>query len=333
MANLRRANQLWTSDSIHRRDLLYIPVDQASRAREYIPEPKLISLTPDPSDESGNVFEHSYTSTSPLSESISEIDPPSPAVSILRVSAKQLSYFPPSSNKLLDITANGHPSTHHPYLQPTGTPRTSPSSNSNRYSPSSTNNPFTSILTALPINASTRDELITRLSLDSVSSSFTDRSRANSDEENGHELGEVAKKSRKYSNNISQDEIDESFMPTPRASQRPPNAILPVNSAPRVTLSSSLPRPSSIARSLSSTSPPQFYVSQTQETYIRTSQLEPSPAMQLPNFRSNTVGRSLGRTTGRSLQGTFGIERTPSSKSTNLDSTKNNKDLRIDQLG
>ena len=288
LSDLRKANRLWSSDSIHRRELLYIPVDQASRAREYIPEPSLMSFTPDEQDDMGSVF--TAASVSPIGRENSNSNSRSPPVPIRRIPTNQLSYFPPSTNKTTESDLNGRSQINGPYLRPQ-----SNASGPSRYPSSSANNSLTTILTALPIAASTRDEIITRLSFDSVSSSFSDRSHANSDEETGHELGEVATHKRLHrqeDNANGIDEVDHLPAPTPKASQRP--SQLPIHKQPEATSSSSLPK-SSHTRSHSSTSPPRFYLSHGNETYVRTSQMEPSPGMQLPVFQSSTVGRSAGK--------------------------------------
>jgi len=304
LGDLRRANRLWTSDSIHRRELLYIPVDQASRANEYIPEPALMSFTPDEQDDLTSVLSSTSTSVSPISQGNSDSVPPSSSVPIRRIPTKQLSYFPPSTTKIPQSDLKGQPQTNNPYLQlPSNTLGYS------RYPSSSANNSLTTILTALPIAASTRDEILTRLSLDSVSSSLGDRSQVNSDEEAGHELGEVASHKRPHvhenDENNAANEVDGLSIPTPKASQGP--SQLPSRKQDTVASSSSLPR-SSHTRSHSSTSPPRFYVSHTNRAYVRTSQMEPSPAMQLPVFQNSTVGRSADKRT----QANGGLVRTGS---------------------
>jgi len=97
-------------------------------------------------------------------------------------------------------------------------------------------------------------------------------------------------------------DADDMSMPTPTA--RPRKNSLPPSptTATRHPLSKS-----SHVRSVSSCSPPRFYVSQPHETLVRTSQPEPSPAMEIPIRRSNT----LSSASGRKLQATFGIERQP----------------------
>ncbi|KAF9527324.1 hypothetical protein CPB83DRAFT_884302 [Crepidotus variabilis] len=314
LANLRRANQLWTSDSIHRRSELYIPIDQASRAREFLPEPKLISLTPDPPDETINVFDLASSLASPVNGHKAEAPPNSPPA-VTRMPARQLTYFPPSTNKSPDIRLNSH--SLNPAMASSSNLRTSPTSS--KYDPSLPNNSLTSILTALPISASVRDEIITRLSFDSVSSSFTDRSRANSDEDDGHELNEVARSGHLNGLRLGFDEgLDESKMPTPKA--RPRNAQLPPVKTSGHTSSSSLPKTSHL-RSISSASPPRFYVSQLHETSIRTSQMEPSPSMQIPVRRSTTVGPSAGKKHLTSMGRTtsLGVNRVGNGKDQKLD--------------
>jgi len=288
LPELRKANRLWASDSIHRRELLYIPVDKASRAHEYIPEPSLMSFAPDEHGNVGSVFTSALASVSPISRESSISVPPSPSVPIRRIPTKQLSYFPPSTNKALESDLNGSSQSNTLYRQPP-----SNSCGPSRYPSSSANSSLTSILTALPIAASTRDEIITRLSFDNVSSSFSDRSHTNSDEETGHELGEVAthKRRRRQEHENGADEVELS-LPTPTASQ--PQSQLPSHKQHKATPSSSLSKPPHI-RSHSSTSPPRFYLSHANETYVRTSQMEPSPAMQLPVFQHSTVGRPAGK--------------------------------------
>ncbi|KAF5321620.1 hypothetical protein D9619_001487 [Psilocybe cf. subviscida] len=331
LANLRRANQLWTSDTIHRRDVLYIPIDQASRARDFIPQFPLITFTPDAQEVSTDPF---TTATSPPiperdnSEPLPSASTTNPSVNIRRVPASQLSFFPPSTSRDSDSrlltdspspTKNGASNSRHggDLL------RASSSYYLNRaqYTSSPAGKSLSSILGALPIGASTRDEIMTRLSLDSTSSSFSERSRASSaTEDDGHELNEVITGNRRWprgldlgpdnDNTWSEDLINDvygSAVPTPKASQRvkaqKPHQQRNGNlyNTHRNKDHNTLPRAPTVAKahsySQSSVSPPRFYVpTQVNETTFRTSQMEPSPAMQIPTFRgSNTVGRSMGK--------------------------------------
>lgn len=290
LPNLRKANQLWATDSIHLRDVLYIPIEQAFRAREFMPEPQVMSLTSE-SQEPGTSIHAPPIHLSPFTEGSVEPTSTSPLIPIRRIPSSQLTFFPPSSNKNQESNLNGpfqdigislHPSESH----------RSPAGAHSRHISSPASYSLSSILTALPIAASTRDEIITRLSFDSVSSNFSDKSRTNSDDEIGHELDDVAKPKNSRTPKTLCEDIDELSMPTPKALQNP--EILPSQQGSRITSSSSFPKNSNV-RSLSSTTPPRFYVSQAYETSVRTYQMEPSPSMQLPTFRNHTVVHSTGR--------------------------------------
>ncbi|KAF9050050.1 hypothetical protein BJ165DRAFT_1525341 [Panaeolus papilionaceus] len=290
LANLRRSNQLWTSDSIHLRQVLYIPIDLASRAPEYIPKDVNDSDTSGSKTHSPSASDNMSTYLSTNGEQNPESTPSSMSTSVRKIPARQLSFFPPSSNPLgSSLGGNG-------YLEPPPLRNHSVHSSpgGQRYGPNiASHNSLASILTALPIAASTRDEIMTRLSFDSVSSSFSDRSRVNSDKDKGHELDNVTKHNASAkASDVGWDDLDEISMPTPKASTRIPKPPPPRKSDN--TLSSSVPKLSH-SHSLSSTSPPRFYVSQANETFVRTSQLEPSPGMQLPKLRSNTIGRTTGK--------------------------------------
>ena len=291
LPNLRKANQLWATDSIHLRDVLYIPIEQAFRAREFMPEPQFKSLTPE-SQEPETSIHAPPIRPSTFTKGTAELTSASPMIPIRKIPSSQLTFFPRSSNKNLESSLNGsfedivislHPSQSH----------SSPAGFHNRHISSPASYSLSSILTALPIAASTRDEIITRLSFDSVSSNFSDKSRTNSDEETGHELDDVAKHKNSRIRKTLCEDVDEMSMPTPKALQNP--EILPSQQGSRNTSSSSLPKDPNI-RSLSSTTPPRFYVSHAYETSVRTYQMEPSPSMQLPDtFRNHTVVHRSGR--------------------------------------
>ena len=287
LPNLRKANQLWATDSIHLRDVLYIPIEQAFRAREFMPEPQVMSLTSESQDP--GTFMHS----SPIHPCSSEgsVKPTSTNSStpIRKIPSSQLTFFPPSTSKSFESNLNGpyinislHPSeTHRP---PAGAP--------SRHISSPASYSLSSILTALPIAASTRDEIITRLSFDSVRSNISDKSRTNSDDETGHELDDVAKHNNSRIPKTLCEDVDEISIPTPKPSRDP--EILSNQQGSRISSSSSLPK-NLYVRSLSSMTPPRFYVSQAYETSVRTYQMEPSPSMQLPTFRNHAVIHSSGR--------------------------------------
>ena len=157
MSELRKANQLWASDSIHLRKVLYIPLDSKKRSNRNL----LIDLDP-------------------ASETSSEQGLSRDNLTIRRIPASQLSFFPPSTkssapNMMGSEDLSGD---RRPYLSTLPSRRTG----SGTGQPSRT---LTSILTAfpIPIAASTRDTIVSRLSFDSERSSVVD------DQE--HELGEV----------------------------------------------------------------------------------------------------------------------------------------------
>ena len=79
VAELRRANQLWSSDSIHLRKVLYIPLD---KAKHHLPD--LIDLRDSTPTDS------TITPTSQLNSNFS---------TIRRIPASKLSFFPPASSQ------------------------------------------------------------------------------------------------------------------------------------------------------------------------------------------------------------------------------------------
>ncbi|KAF7985079.1 hypothetical protein HWV62_8951 [Athelia sp. TMB] len=144
IAELRKANQLWTSDSIHLRKVLYIPIRD--------PAPDLDGGQPSTSSASS-------ARGPPVS-----LDPAHdrPAVpTIRRIPASQLSFFPPASRSALYTRDD----TLLPNTSPIALkrPGTAPVSAGGSPGPSA----LSSLLGALPMAASTRDTLIARLSFDS----------------------------------------------------------------------------------------------------------------------------------------------------------------------
>ncbi|TBU39603.1 FAD/NAD(P)-binding domain-containing protein [Dichomitus squalens] len=107
LADLRRANQLWTSDSIHLRKVLYIPVDktrQARQLREALIDRSLPKESSIPETEPNSVSE-TVSDITPSVEALPDIG----KLTLRRVPASQLSYFPPPTHaSSLD---NGHPPT------------------------------------------------------------------------------------------------------------------------------------------------------------------------------------------------------------------------------
>ncbi|KAJ7121342.1 peptidoglycan-binding LysM domain protein [Mycena crocata] len=237
MAELRRANHLWSSDPIHLRKVLYIPLDKTTRAKELARTPLLVS-----------------TEEEPPSPSPTKLDSMS---TIRRIPASQLSFFPPHARTQEPADppsppAQLPPRTKHPHSRHVRY-ATTPSSSSPV--PGTASSPsLASILTALPIQPSTRDTIIARLSYDSTGSS------SHSDHDEGHELDDVRR-------GASLDSIFVSEQATPKAKSRGP-----------------MPSPAhSHARTASASSAYGGGGAQYRRAGpLRTVQLEPSPVMELP---------------------------------------------------
>ncbi|KAJ3874170.1 peptidoglycan-binding LysM domain protein [Lentinula edodes] len=176
LTELRRANHLWASDSIHLRNVLYIPLEKTS-----LPPPTAIPSFASSSDEPTSFHSHKSTvpenGQSPMAATIL-------SSAIRRIPASELSFFPPPSR--LSALSNSSSSSPLSHSRPSNS-RTIHARHATTPAPS-----LNTILTALPIAASTRDTIIARLSFDSPSSSYNDQEREpylNGHE--GHELADV----------------------------------------------------------------------------------------------------------------------------------------------
>ena len=185
VTELRRANQLWASDSIHLRQVLYVPLDKARHA-DLETVASLLAQRPD-SNRDGVV--RGAIPTSRLDTNASD----SPPV-VQRIPSTSLSFFPPPSS-----------SSSRPGTPPPGTPFDSVSSTTPFHArsrsrgiiptpPRASNlasnlrsTALSSIFSILPLNASTRDEIMSRLSIDSNSNSTT----GTASDEDEHELTTV----------------------------------------------------------------------------------------------------------------------------------------------
>ncbi|KIK69283.1 carbohydrate-binding module family 50 protein [Collybiopsis luxurians FD-317 M1] len=259
LTELRRANHLWTSDSIHLRKVLYIPVEKTSHSAPVFPknEPASSSL-------------QGHTPCEDAAHSADALSPPT----VRRVPASELSFFPPPSKSSILSSS------------PSSSPALTPPSKSlhSRYatSPSPSLN---SILTALPIAASTRDTIMARLSFDSASSSYSDRDRdPYLDDRENHELDDV--KARREARALSEDNSpgylnghtlrngQQSFTDRP-PTKRP--ELFTVTPASRFHNE----RPGH-GRSFSEEYTGPMSLPATGSSRIRNIQLEPSPVMQIP---------------------------------------------------
>ncbi|KZT10904.1 carbohydrate-binding module family 50 protein [Laetiporus sulphureus 93-53] len=88
LPDLRRANQLWPSDTIHLRKVLYIPLEKARRSSRF----RVATLD---IDAQSSVIDNDGESAEPRDSSTSNARS---KVTILRVPASQLSFFPPPSS-------------------------------------------------------------------------------------------------------------------------------------------------------------------------------------------------------------------------------------------
>ncbi|KAG6920154.1 hypothetical protein DXG01_004920 [Tephrocybe rancida] len=254
LAELRRANHLWASDSIHLRTQLYIPIDKASRLKS-IAVDNLINITPE--EELVDVIASGSVHTEGFDLQTSR---PSDTETIRRVPVSHLSFFPP------------------PVAKPIESPRSS-----EEHAPSTTtihhtrytslpSNSLTSLLTSLPIAASTRDTIIARLSFDSVSSSYSDAEI----EADSHELDDVSVgSSSDYHDN---EPPSTATLITPKATHR----------APSFRRRSRSPNSPKLSHARHPSSSLNSYIPSRPE--IRTVQMEPSPDMQLPLSSGKQMG-------------------------------------------
>lgn len=250
LAELRKANHLWSSDSIHLRKVLYIPLDSSSYSSRVKP---LIDLDePTPTSSSDLYHDKSHTST------------------IRRIPASQLSFFPPPAKPSAPPNVNSSDPFDNRYSYTPPLPSSKRSvSGSGSGSPAQHSRALTTILTAFPIAASTRDTIIARLSFDSE--------RPPMSEGQGHELDEVRTSSltarpSPWSSSF-QDEIGR---------RTSPSSIRPRLSSPKFAPRSVSPTPVDHRKSWTHTDVTESH------TPIRTVQLEPSPAMTVPT-RSVTL--------------------------------------------
>ncbi|KAG6866401.1 hypothetical protein C0991_004686 [Blastosporella zonata] len=280
LAELRRANHLWTSDSIHLRTELYVPIDKASRLTA-VPVDSLISITPE--EELASPM-NSDSTHAEAHDSLT-LRRPSDADTIRRVPASQLSFFPPSVAK---------PAASRQSYSDEHTQTTSTTTHHTRYT-SHPSNSLTSLFTSLPIAAFTRDTIIARLSFDSVSSSYSDRNT----EGDSHELDEVSVGSTSSDHHG----VDTEPPPTARALATPKAT----HYTPSFSKRSRSPPSLSAVHVMHLSSSPRSYIPSLPE--IRTVQMEPSPEMQIPLLpRKQTVPK--GKTPSRTnlLDADIGLE-------------------------
>ena len=258
LAELRKANHLWSSDSIHLRKALYIPLDGSSYSSRVKP---LIDLDePTPTSSSDLYHDKSHTST------------------IRRIPVSQLSFFPPPAKPSAPPNANsGDPfDNRYSYTPPLPSSKRS-GSGSGSGSPAQHSRALTSILTAFPIAASTRDTIIARLSFDSERSSMS--------EGQGHELDEV-----RTSSLTARPSLRSSSFHDEMGRRTSPSTTRPRLSSPKFAPRSVSPPTPVDRKSWTHTDATESHAP------IRTVQLEPSPAMTVPtrSVRLKSRPRELG---------------------------------------
>ncbi|KAF8629108.1 hypothetical protein AX17_005694 [Amanita inopinata Kibby_2008] len=275
LAELRRVNHLWASDSIHLRDVLFIPVEKALRTLS-TQNSSTFSNTSDDNDSphsTTNIVEGTHRPNVPTSATIQ------------RIPASQLSFFPPTKSKPLNaqihsLTAE-QPS-------PFSTSSTPPRASSRNLAPHSSS--LTSLLTALPIAASTRDDIVARLSFDSISSSFDDKSAGQFTNRENLELEDVTAKcldnepvSPKVPSRAFPSEEEHGDVRTPKVD----DYALYTGKIGIPQYNTASPN---ISRHVLSSSPPSSYIPPSASlSLIRTVQLEPSPIMQIPKVTNGNL--------------------------------------------
>ncbi|TFK80690.1 carbohydrate-binding module family 50 protein [Polyporus arcularius HHB13444] len=110
LAELRRANQLWTSDSIHLRKVLYIPVDKTRHAkhlREALIETFMATDALPPSVDQSDTPGADNIRLSSTNHDLPDIG----KLTLRRIPASQLTYFPPSSHSHASSRLDQHTDT------------------------------------------------------------------------------------------------------------------------------------------------------------------------------------------------------------------------------
>ncbi|CCL99053.1 uncharacterized protein FIBRA_01064 [Fibroporia radiculosa] len=319
MPDLRRANQLWPSDPIHLRKVLYIPLEIARHSKQ-LQAAFLDVDSPTNPTESRQSAPHGGDSDEEAKDTGK--DRSLPPLNIVRVPVSQLSFFPPSSSSSVtprepSIPSKSHtlprrPKSSHPTLPrslsgsesslihpPTSAP---PSSTTHSLSPisRSQNRSLGSLFNVIPprISPIHKNVFVGRLSIDSVSATTSTQS---DDLEWGHEMEDVSFASsagkslqgsdihRRYESHLHNLSASASNKPSTLPEGLELNALSPI-STPRTPRrreeNTRLGNPPEPLRSPRQDSPYAALDSgrlpSLPNTRVRTAQMEPSPAMQLP---------------------------------------------------
>ncbi|KAH9946957.1 hypothetical protein B0H21DRAFT_822312 [Amylocystis lapponica] len=326
LADLRRVNQLWASDSIHLRKVLYIPLEKARHTKQFR------ALFPD--DEAAHAELGQTGDTEDTNRE--RRDPTLSNVTILRVPASQLSFFPPPSNPI--AVAEHTPSKARTLPRPSssrfGIPIafTFPSSSAQLASPSTSspsspphapgfpaphtrthNQTLGSLFSAFPIRVNpSKGPFISRVSSESASASPSSHS---DDIDWGHEMEDISAASSAARGSHGEDihtlyhshfvntppynitakdrsDVDDivelDSYPINRSLARTPTGPKHTPSRPSDPLPIKTSRRVDVAYSLPEPPPPL-----PSSSVVRTAQLEPSPVMQLPSRAQRSKSRDL----------------------------------------
>lgn len=305
LADLRRANQLWTTDPIHLRKVLYIPLDKSQKAKELVltqlESANMPATSPDPNisfESTSSGDDHSDPNT--LSPSVS-----STQLTIRRIPTSQLSYFPPASTGSTHLSPRTLPRT---FTSPRKrdaipfevTTSASPTHSASTSSSLPTTSAFASALQIpssptpprappVPTLSSLFGALpIGRISFDSGAST---PSQVSEDQE--HEMNDVSHSSSAREGRqrpFTRHKSDYTNTYGPRASLIQPKAVDGVELSPFLSSNNSMKSP----KRLGTAKPPEtprthrtiHYTSPDRPLgtpeVVRTSQPQPSPVMQLP---------------------------------------------------
>ena len=306
LPDLRRWNQLWPSDPIHLRKVLYIPFDKARHAKQFrviFADAYESAVEPEPAPPQPGGAVITEGGQDPLEDTR---DP----VTVVRVPVTQLSFFPPpssSSSSARRSTGLAESQSFSRYThEPSGRSALSPSFSSSSTSlpnpPSSQSKPHISpglsfgdriqnrSLGALWTSA--RTTIVERLSLDSGSATTSSQSE---DMDWAHELEDVSSLAERPEEDTIHG-LPERHMPSRRRrtsgkfSSRPPTLELDPLPGATPRFEGIFPKPGDRV------APPRIVDSQPKVTLhddpnpirtspVRTAQLQPSPVMQLPHIR------------------------------------------------
>ncbi|KAL0576349.1 hypothetical protein V5O48_005647 [Marasmius crinis-equi] len=264
IGDLRRANHLWASDSIHLREELYIPLDKASRRQTETDGQAANIRSQSPKDCNRDTL---------IDDTIPGDHPDAPTPTIRKIPTKHLSFFPPPAKRPA-TDARERASLELPH-----------ESNNHSWTATTPSTSLNTILTALPIPASTRDSIMARLSFDSSSSSFSDQD---------HELDDV--RVGRHARSLSHDSVIDGY-DTARIVRRSRPGVLrkahgrPESSAIKLD---NLPHHDTPAYPLSSPNRSSASPDITSPIPVRTVQMEPSPTMHLPSPKKEPRSKTLG---------------------------------------